>query len=124
MTKDVLLIIQPPVPDGMTSFKEVMPTLLADENVDYEARGRGNYRFNKYIYELPYNNYMGDQNIFAAYNMVEIPITEPLKIVAGLRYETTDLSVVNSGERAEAIHLSVNPPSCRRLARCMNSRKI
>ena len=42
---------------------------------------------------------MGDQNIFAAYNMVEIPITEPLKIVAGLRYETTDLSVVNSGER-------------------------
>ena len=72
---------------------------LADENVDYEARGRGNYRFNKYIYELPYNNYMGDQNIFAAYNMVEIPITEPLKIVAGLRYETTDLSVVNSGER-------------------------
>ena len=38
---------------------------------------------------------MGDQNIFAAYNMVEIPITEPLKIVAGLRYETTDLSVAN-----------------------------
>ena len=27
-TKDVLLIIQPPVPDGMTSFKEVMPTLF------------------------------------------------------------------------------------------------
>ena len=83
----------------------------------------GIYRFNKYIYELPYNNYEGDQNIFAAYNMVEIPITEPLKIVAGLRYETTDLSVVN-WENAQAIHLSVNPPSCRRLARCTNSRKI
>ena len=72
---------------------------LADENVVYEAPSRGTYRFNKYIYELPYNNYTGDQDIQAAYSMFEIPIIEPWKVTGGVRYETTDLSVINSGER-------------------------
>ncbi|MDA0751220.1 MAG: TonB-dependent receptor [Verrucomicrobia bacterium] len=74
-------------------------SFLDPSNVTYEATGRGTYRFNKYIQELPFNNYTGDQNIHALYSMIDIPVVERFKITTGARYETTDLSVVNSGER-------------------------
>ena len=72
---------------------------LSDDNLTYQATGRGTYRFNKYIQELPYNNYTGDQSIHALYSMVDIPLIERWKIITGARYETTDLSVDNYGER-------------------------
>jgi len=72
---------------------------LDDENLTYEATRRGTYRFNKYIQELPFNNYSGEQTIHAFYSMVDIPIVERWKVVTGARYEATDLSVENSGER-------------------------
>lgn len=40
--------------------------------------------------------YDGSQDISAAYGMVEVPLLEPLRLVAGARYETTLLEVTSS----------------------------
>ncbi|MCS1409695.1 MAG: hypothetical protein M2R45_02879 [Verrucomicrobia subdivision 3 bacterium] len=77
---------------------------LSPENLGYEAPGRGSFRFNKYIVERPFNNYEGEQDVFADYIMAELPIVEKVKAVGGIRYETTELKVESSGERpGEAI---------------------
>lgn len=39
------------------------------------------------------NNYNGDERINAVYGMIEVPITERLKVFGGARFETTDLEV-------------------------------
>lgn len=39
------------------------------------------------------NSYLGTQNIIASYAMVELPITQKLRTVAGARLETTDMLV-------------------------------
>lgn len=76
------------------------PDAFLDEgSLTYEETSRGTYRFNKYIQELPFNNYTGDQTIHALYSMVDIPVNERWKFVTGARYETTDLAVDNFGER-------------------------
>lgn len=72
---------------------------LAEENLVYENPGRGAFRFNKYIEERPFNNYEGEQDVFAGYLMTEIPLVEKLNGIGGARYETTSLLVESSGER-------------------------
>ncbi len=41
------------------------------------------------------NQYTGDQGIVAYYGMVDLPLFKSLKIITGLRYETTDLNVIS-----------------------------
>ncbi len=72
---------------------------LAEENLVYENPGRGAFRFNKYVEERPFNNYDGEQDVYAGYLMAEVPIIDKLKGIGGARYETTSLFVQSSGER-------------------------
>ncbi|MBL9120432.1 MAG: TonB-dependent receptor [Phycisphaerae bacterium] len=43
-------------------------------------------------------DYSGRQEINAVFGMVDLPLTEYLSVIGGARYETTDLSIVNSPE--------------------------
>ena len=43
-------------------------------------------------------DYTGDQKIFAMYLMADYDLSKDLKVIGGARYETTDLSIVNSPE--------------------------
>jgi len=46
-------------------------------------------------------DYTGDQKVDAVYGMVEFPFQPNLKAVAGVRYETTDLSVIPESHKAD-----------------------
>ncbi|MCA9404990.1 MAG: TonB-dependent receptor, partial [Candidatus Omnitrophica bacterium] len=43
-------------------------------------------------------DYEGEQEIFAWYNMIDLPLNSWFKIIGGVRYETTELSTVNNPE--------------------------
>jgi len=63
--------------------------------VDTLANGRpvfGNTVFDR---SFDKNNYTGDQKIYAAYGMVDLPIFRDLRFVGGARYETTEMSAVS-----------------------------
>ena len=47
------------------------------------------------------NNYNGDQKIYAAYGMIDLPITSTLRFVGGARFETTDMLVVSKDPTIE-----------------------
>ncbi|HSW56106.1 MAG TPA: TonB-dependent receptor, partial [Ignavibacteriaceae bacterium] len=59
--------------------------------------GTTRYTFGNTVYDRSFlkNNYTGDQSIYAAYGMFELPIFIDLKFVGGVRFETTDLSVLS-----------------------------
>jgi outer membrane receptor protein involved in Fe transport len=59
--------------------------------------GNTRYTFGNTVYDRSFlkNNYTGDQTIYAAYGMFELPIAADLKFVGGVRFETTDLSVLS-----------------------------
>ncbi len=44
-------------------------------------------------------DYDGEQNIFAWYYMVDLPITSFFKVIGGARFESTEISIVNQPER-------------------------
>jgi hypothetical protein len=50
-------------------------------------------------------DYSGQQTIFAGYQMVDLPLTAFLKVIGGVRYETTDLGIVNHPESGNAQYL-------------------
>ena len=62
----------------------------------------GRYKFGTYVYDATTirSNYDGDQDVSALYGMIEMPIYEKLKIIAGTRYETTDMEVVSQDSTA------------------------
>jgi len=41
----------------------------------------------------PTNTYFADQTIYAGYGMIEFPVTYRLRLIAGVRYETTDINL-------------------------------
>ena len=43
-------------------------------------------------------DYEGEQDITSWYTMMALPLSEPLSVIGGLRFETTELSVVNDPE--------------------------
>ena len=43
-------------------------------------------------------DYEGDLDVSATYAMFDLPLTEPLSVVAGLRFEATDIRIVNDPE--------------------------
>jgi outer membrane receptor protein involved in Fe transport len=47
-------------------------------------------------------DYSGKQEINAVYGMADMPLTEYISVIGGARYETTDLSIVNTAE-ADAV---------------------
>lgn len=70
-------------------------TFFDDEHVgilEDESTGRF-FRFGNFVMDAtqPSSNYDGDQEIYAFFGMVDIPITRDLRAVGGLRYETTHM---------------------------------
>ncbi|WP_456427857.1 TonB-dependent receptor domain-containing protein [Rhodocaloribacter sp.] len=55
------------------------------------------FRFGNYVVDAsqPSSNYDGKQTIAAAYVMAEWPLTRRLRLIAGVRYETTDIEVAS-----------------------------
>jgi TonB-dependent receptor len=64
-------------------------TLLSD--------GRTRYTFGNTVFDRSFlrNNYEGDQDIYAVYGMVDIPLLRDLRFVGGARYETTNMVVTS-----------------------------
>ncbi|MGD8305343.1 MAG: TonB-dependent receptor [Ignavibacteria bacterium] len=64
---------------------------------------RTRYFFGNTIYDrsFPKNNYTGDQTIYAGYGMIDLPIFQNLRFIGGLRYETTDMSVLSKDPTIE-----------------------
>ncbi len=54
---------------------------------------------------LPANRYEGDQDISAAYAMVDFPILDKLRFIGGARFETTDMRVVTEDKKLDEGHL-------------------
>ena len=61
--------------------------------------GRTQWLFVNYVSENrePQNNFDGDKKIMGVYGMFEQKLFTRLQVVAGVRYETTDMSVENQG---------------------------
>lgn len=55
------------------------------------------YRFGNYVVDASEasSNYDGDQRILAAYGMVDLPLVLRLRLISGVRYESTSLSVTS-----------------------------
>ncbi|MGD8922583.1 MAG: TonB-dependent receptor, partial [Candidatus Zixiibacteriota bacterium] len=87
-----------------SSFNGDADAWAADVGVDTvivlnETTGRTQWRFDNYIGEErePQNSYNAEQKVFGTYGMFELPLTLKLSVVAGVRYETTKMTTVNSG---------------------------
>ena len=63
--------------------------------VDTALNGNRFYTFGQYITESSSAaaNYDGDQDIYAAYAMVDLPVTSRLRVITGARYEVTRMHV-------------------------------
>lgn len=55
----------------------------------------GFYRFGNYIKDAtqPSSNYDGTQDVYAAYAMVDLPLTKSLRVITGARFENTNIDV-------------------------------
>ena len=92
------------LPDN-SIFNEVngeLTSLFSDENngvidTTHLSNGKTKYTFGNTIYDRSFakNNYKGDENIYAGYAMVELPILRNLRFIGGARYEVTDINVVS-----------------------------
>jgi TonB-dependent receptor len=77
--------------------------LAVEENGDKNKYTIGNYLING---TRPDNSYNGNEDISAAYLMANVQIIEKLKIVAGARIESTNISVKSKNElRADSLRI-------------------
>lgn len=79
------------------------PEYLGIISTDTLSNGNVRYNFGNTIRDNSKlrNQYSGDQKIVAYYGMVDLPIFESLKLITGLRYETTDLNVLSDDPNFE-----------------------
>ncbi len=71
---------------------------FSDEAVGIiDTTSSGNFVFGNIIEDatIRQNNYDGDQEVTAFYGMIELPITQKLKLVGGTRFEQTDILIVS-----------------------------
>jgi len=79
-------------------FNGDIQAFFADDNVGVtDTTNSGTFRFGNVIRDgsIPANNYNGDQQVFGAYGMVEIPIAERVRFIGGARFESTDITIVS-----------------------------
>ncbi len=62
----------------------------------------GRYYFGNYVVDATSqrSNYDGDQTVSAGFAMVELPVAKKLRLVGGLRYETTRMDVISQDPSA------------------------
>jgi len=67
----------------------------------------GRYLFGTYVFDASTlrSNYDGDQSISAMYGMIEMPLFQNLKLITGVRYETTDMNVVSQDTTSPTANL-------------------
>jgi len=67
-------------------------------------------RFSLYINETDQtsSNYTGNNEILAYYGMVDLPISSSLRVIAGARFESTDMKVVSAKETIEDAIINTN----------------
>jgi len=74
----------------------MLPEFL-DYTVTTNRGGRLSYSWQRQFFPLLGNSfYSGEQSIYAGYAMADAQITPWLRLIGGLRYEVTDLSIVSS----------------------------
>jgi len=79
-------------------FNGDVDAFFADEVVGIiDTTNSGLFVFGNVIQDasIRQNNYDGDQKVKAFYGMIELPITQSLKIVGGTRFEQTDILIVS-----------------------------
>jgi TonB-dependent receptor len=67
-------------------------------------------RFSLYINETDQtsSNYTGDNEIFAYYGMIDLPISTSLRVITGARIESTDMKVISASDKIEDAITSTN----------------
>ena len=57
---------------------------------------------------MPENNYVGDQDISAAYIMLDMPVINKVRFIGGVRYETTRIDVETEDKDAAVGHVATD----------------
>jgi len=78
--------------------------------VDTAPNGNKFYTFGQYVYESssPSSNYNGEQDIYAAYAMIDLPVTRRLRLISGARYEATRMQVESLDKNKDVGLLHIN----------------
>lgn len=74
------------------------PQYMGITSIDTMSNGNLRYNFGNTISDNTRlrNQYNGDQKVTAIYGMIDIPIFASLNLVTGVRYETTELSLLSA----------------------------
>ena len=80
---------------------------FSDDNTGIIDSINGRYIFGNYVTETSEarSNYDGDQKISAAFMMVEMPLSQKLRLVGGARYETTEMNVETQDKYLDKGHI-------------------
>jgi len=78
--------------DQNGSFSGSVPDFIADANIVESYQDQGFWMRNNRQLS---NTYNGLQSISAAYAMADLPVSEKLKAIFGVRFERTDISVIS-----------------------------
>jgi TonB-dependent receptor len=76
---------------------DVSSQFLVENNGQIDTLSNGRPVFGNTVFDRSFerNNYDGDQKIYAAYGMIDLPVTSTLRFVGGARFETTNMIVVS-----------------------------
>lgn len=83
-------------------------TFFAADKVGLISSNKGQYRFGSYVQDATQlsSNFDGDQQIYAGYAMLELPINTYLRLVGGLRGESTRIAVASQDSTQTAGQLA------------------
>jgi outer membrane receptor protein involved in Fe transport len=72
-------------------------SFFSPQNVGLVDSSGSFYRFGNYIVDATQrtSNYDGDQDIYAAFGMVDVPLFRRLRLIGGLRFESTRMNVAS-----------------------------
>ena len=85
-------------------------SFFAAEKVGLISDDSGHYRFGSYVQDATQlsSNFDGDQQIYAGYAMLELPINTALRLVAGTRLEATRINVASQDSTKAVGQLAEN----------------
>ena len=97
-----------------TEYKGDPTSFFAESNLGIIGTSGSRPVFGNYIVDVTQavNNYDGVQNIAAGFAMVELPVTTQLRVITGVRLETTDLTVTSqdsSSQQGRVDELNILP---------------
>ncbi len=79
---------------GGVSFDGSSSDYLKDENMLYPNNWNVVYYENSLLTD-DINSYRGSETVMAGYGLVDLPVTEKMRLIAGVRYEHSDIFVEN-----------------------------